>query len=148
MNSKRDGNIEWRKNERFDEVELSFPIFEEACILIRVPTSICQGLAINADGDCLLRNSLWTNTAIYDIIYRFWVKGIQHDGGFPLIVVTSTIKLYIFFCRSLYQQISDFLSCNFIVGFVKGSRASLAIFKLNTFASLELNFNFNLNFKD
>lgn len=45
---------------RTDLFEQNFPILEEACILIRVLTSICQGLAINTGvvSNCFFRNSL------------------------------------------------------------------------------------------
>lgn len=121
MNSKRDGNIGWRKNERFDQVarfEPSFPRFEEACILIRVPTSICQGLAINLAivGDCLLRNSPPTNAAmILYLVYIVYILGKRYSARYSVefspIVITFIIKLYPFFCRSPCRQISNFLSC-------------------------------------
>lgn len=113
-------------------------------------------LAINLAivGDCFLRNSLRTNAAILYLVYHFLVKDTRRDAGFfSLIVIIFAIKLYPFFCRSPYRQISNFLFCNLVDALPYVAKVGIVWRKVTQpstliiFASLELKFHWILKNK-
>lgn len=106
MNSKSSGKIKRRKTcfylGKREEIGRSSRAsrFEEACILIRVPTSICQGLAINAGvSNCLFRNPLCVNKWRYGIL--FLAKGISTAFSTAVTSTEAISRASVFFCQSL-----------------------------------------------